>query len=209
MSMNGGITQDTPRRIAFGAGVFFNGVTYSETAAPTEEEIVAGLIGATQEGGKVTITAELFEPDLNGKTVSVAELIQKIGETAIMETSYVELTAEMIARSVIGAIKDSTDKKYDVITSSELRKGHFFEGFGYYGTLLDGRPLIIVFKKALCTNGFGYEGKNKENTKIAATIECKSDLEYGITKLPYAIFIHKESGWTAVAPEDIHEATEA
>lgn len=206
MSIKSGITQGTPAKIAFGAGVFFQGVTYNEKAAPTEEEIIAGIVGATQEGGKVTITPEFFEPDLDGKHVSVMELIQKVGETAVMETSMVEMNPERIAKALIGVMASSTDSNYDVITSSELRKGHFYQGFGYYGELLDGRPFMCIFKNALCTSGFGLEGKNKENGKFAGTFECKSDIEYGVDKLPYALFIRKETGWKSTKLEEITEA---
>lgn len=203
MSLKSGITSGTPAKIAFGAGVFFQGISYSETEAPTEAEIKAAIIGATQEGGKVTITPEFFAPDLDGALVAVKELQQKVGETATMETSMVELTPEYMAHSVIGEINDSTDKNYDVITSSTLKSGHFYEGFGYYGELLDGRPFICIFKNALCTSGFATESKNKENTKFTGTFECQSDIEYGVDKLPYALFIRKASGWTSVQSEEI------
>ena len=208
MSIKTGITSGTPAKIAFGAGVFFQGVTYSETVAPTEEAIKAAIIGATQEGGKLTITPEFFSPDLDGALVAVKELQQKVGETATLETSMVELSAEYMAHSVIGEINDSTDKNYDVVTSSELRSGHFYEGFGYYGELLDGRPFICLFKNALCTSGFATESKNKENTKFTGTFECQSDITYGVEKLPYALFLRKAKGWTAVQTADIDKRAE-
>lgn len=208
MSIKTGITSGTPAKIAFGAGVFFQGVTYSETVAPTEEAIKAAIIGATQEGGKLTITPEFFAPDLDGALVAVKELQQKVGETATLETSMVELSAEYMAHSVIGEINDSTDKNYDVVTSSELRSGHFYEGFGYYGELLDGRPFICIFKNALCTSGFATESKNKENTKFTGTFECQSDITYGVEKLPYALFLRKAKGWTAVQTADIDKRAE-
>lgn len=208
MSIKTGITSGTPAKIAFGAGVFFQGVTYSETVAPTEEAIKAAIIGATQEGGKLTITPEFFAPDLDGALVAVKELQQKVGETATLETSMVELSAEYMAHSVIGEINDSTDKNYDVVTSSELRSGHFYEGFGYYGELLDGRPFICLFKNALCTSGFATESKNKENTKFTGTFECQSDITYGVEKLPYALFLRKANGWTAVQTADIDKRAE-
>lgn len=208
MSIKSGITSGTPAKIAFGAGVFFQGVDYSEQVAPTEETIKAAIIGATQEGGKLTITPEFFAPDLDGALVAVKELQQKVGETATMETSMVELTPEYMAHSVIGEINDSTDKNYDVITSSILKSGHFYDGFGYYGELLDGRPFICIFKNALCTSGFATESKNKENTKFAGTFECQSDIEYGVDKLPYALFIRKSKGWTSVQAGDIDKRAE-
>lgn len=197
MSLKSGITATTPSNIAFGAGVFFSGVEYDEKTAPAEAEIRDCIIGATQEGGKITITPEFFDISLDGALVAVKELKQKVGETAVMETSMVELTGDYIARSVIGDVGESTDKKYEVITSGALNEGHFYEGFGYYGELLDGRPFICIFKNALCTSGFALEGKNKENSKFAGTFECHSDIKYGVDRLPYALFIHTAYGWTA------------
>lgn len=203
MSLKSGITTGTPSKILFGAGVYFHGVAYSETVAPTEEAIRAALVGATQEGGKITITPEFFAPDVDGALVAIKEFKQKVGETAIMEASMIEVSPEYVAKSVIGEINDSTDSDYDVITSSELRSGHFYEGFGYYGELLDGRPFICIFKNALCTSGFALESKNKENSKFTGTFECHSDIEYGTTNLPYALFIRKAEGWTSTTTEEI------
>ena len=195
MAIKSGITAGTPSKIPFGAGVYFNGVEYSETVAPTEAEILAAIMGATQDGGSLTITPEFFAPELDGALVAVKELQNKVGETAKMETSMAELTPELVAKMVIGAINDSTDGDYDVITTAELAAGHFYDGFGYYGRHLDGRPMIVLFNHALCTSGFTMEGKNKTNSVFKGTFECQSDIEYGVDKLPYAIFIRKEDGW--------------
>lgn len=203
MSLKTGITSGTPSKIVFGAGVFFQGVSYDEKVAPTEQEIKVAVVGATQEGGKVTITPTFFAPELDGAYVAVKEFQQKIGETATLETSMVEISPEYMAHAVIGEINNSTDGNYDVITSSELRSGHFYTGFGYYGELLDGRPFIVIFKNALCTSGFASETKNKENSKFTGTFECQSDITYGVEKLPYALFVRKSTGWQSVQAADI------
>lgn len=202
---NSGITTGTPAKLPFGAGVYFQGVTYDEKVAPTAEEIKAAIIGATQDGGTLTITPELFAPELDGATVAVKELQLKVGETAQMEVSIAELTAELAAHLAIGKLTETTDNNYDVVTSAELRAGHFYEGFGYYGKFTDGRPIIIIFKQALCTSGFTTDAKNKTNSVFKGTFACHSDIEYGTTKLPYAIFIRKTTGWTAATPEDLTE----
>lgn len=195
---NSGITTNTPANIPFGAGVYFSGVTYSETVAPTAEEIKAAIIGATQDGGTLTITPELFAPELDGALVAVKELQTKVGETAQMEVSFAELPAELMKNMVIGKVGESTDGNYDVVTSAKLAAGHFYDGFGYYGKHLDGRPMIVLFKQALCTSGFSMEAKNKTNSVFKGTFVCHSDITYGTDKLPYAIFIRKAEGWTPV-----------
>ena len=149
MSIKSGITKGTPSKLLFGAGVFFEGVEYDETKAPTEAEILACIVGATQDGGKLTITPEFFAPELDGATVAIKELQQKVGETASIEASMVEVSPERAAKAIIGEINSTTDGQYDVITSSNLRSGHFYKGFGYYGELLDGRPFICIFKNAM------------------------------------------------------------
>ena len=205
MGIKSGIIKGTPSRIPFGAGVYFQGLEYSETAAPTEEAIKAAIIGATQDGGSLTITPEFFAPELDGATVAVMELQNKVGETASMETSFAELTPELAAKLVIGKVAESTDKNYDVITSAELGAGHFYKGFGFYGEHMDGRPVIIIFKNALCTSGYTMEPKNKTNAIFKGTFECQSDIDYGTTKLPYAIFIRKEEGWVKVDESAVAE----
>ena len=201
--IHSGITSGTPTRILFGAGVYFQGVAYDEKTAPTEEAIKAAIFGATQEGGTFSITPEFYAPELDGATVALKELQKKIGETAQMEVSFAELTADNVAHMVIGKKGDTTDGNYDVITSADLGPGHFYEGFGFYGELLDGRPAIIIFKHALCTSGFTMDAKNKTNSVFKGTFACQSDIEYGTTKLPYAIFIRKAEGWTAADPETV------
>ena len=201
MSIKTGITAGTPSKILFGAGVYFHGLEYSETVAPTEEAIKAAIIGATQEGGTLTITPEFFAPELDGATVSVMELQQKVGETAQMDISFAELTADLMSKMAIGKV--GAAENYDVVTSSVLMKDHFYKGFGFYGEFLDGRPIIILFKNALCTSGFTTDSKNKTNSTFKGTMACQSDIEYGTTKLPYAIFIRKKEGWTSAEASDL------
>lgn len=205
MSANG-ITQGTPSKILFGAGFYFKGITYDEKIAPTLEAMKAGVIGATQEGGTLTITPEFFIPELDGALVELEELERKVGEKAQMEVSFAELTPEYVANTVIGKVSQTTDGEYDVVTSSELGAGHYYNGFGFYGELLDGRPVIILFKKALCTSGFATDPKNKTNSLFKGTFACRSDIEYGVTKLPYAIFIRKLEGWKKVDPTEVAAA---
>lgn len=210
--MNGvhGITQETPTRIPFGAGFYFHGVDYNEKVAPTLEACKAACVGATQEGGTVTFTPEFFDIPLDGATVLVEELKKQIGEKSQMEVSFAELTPDLMAHQMIAQIGETTDGKHKVLTSAGgLRKGHFYAGFGFYGEFIDGREMIIMYKKALCTSGFVMEPKPKANPVFKGTFECHSDLEYGVTKLPYVIFIRNEEGWEVTTPEDLAAVVES
>ena len=199
-----GVTQGTPQNIPFGPGVYFNGVPYDEKVAPTEDVVKAAITGATQEGGSVTITPEFFDIPADGVLVPVEELKVQVGKKASMDVSFLELTPEMVKNQAIGKLGETTDKNFDVITDDDyLRPGHFYKGWGFWGHHVDGREMIVIFKKALCTSGHTYENKNKTNTVFKGTFECHSDIEYGVTKLPFAIFIRKKDGWTAVNADEV------
>lgn len=202
--LNHGVTTTTPTEIPFDVGVYFSGVEYNEKVAPTEETIKKAIIGATQEGGTLTIEPEFFDIPADGAHVLAKELKAKVGETAKIDVSFMQMQPELLRKQVIGSLQDSTDGDYDVITSSEyLKAGHYYSGFGFMGHLLDGREFIVIFKNALCTSGHTSEHKNKTNTVFKGTFECHSDIEYGLTKLPYAIFIRKAEGWTAVNADEV------
>lgn len=210
--MNGvhGITQETATRIPFGAGFYFKGVPYSETVAPTYETCKAACVGATQEGGTVTFAPEYFDIPLDGATVLVEELKQQIGDKSSMDVSFAELTPDLMAHQMIAQIGETEDKKHTVLTSAGgLRKGHFYKGWGFYGEFIDGREMIIMYKKALCTSGFSMENKPKTNSVFKGTFECHSDLEYGVNKLPYVIFIRNAEGWETTTPEDLKAVVDA
>lgn len=205
--LNNGVTANTPREIPFGPGVYFDGVDYNEAVAPTEEAVKAGIIGATQEGGKVVITPEYFDIPVDGVDVLMEELKHKIGEKASIEASFLELKPEFVRKQVIGKLGETTDKNFDVITSDAyLRPSHFYNGCGYWGHLTDGREFIVIFKKALWTSGYEGENKAKTNSVLKGTFECHTDAEYvaehGASKLPYAMFIRKAEGWTAVNADE-------
>lgn len=203
MSIKSGVTSGTPAKIPFGTGVYFSGVAYNENVAPTVAEIKAAIIGATQDGGTLSIIPEFFMPELDGVQVAVKELQNKVGEKAVLETSFAELTADLMKMMAIGKVNASDDGNYDVVTSAELGAGHFYEGFGYYGQFLDGRPMIVIFKHALCTSGVATDNKNKTNSIFKGTFECQSDVDYGVDKLPYAIFIRKAEGWVKEDAENL------
>ena len=207
MSLKNGVTKGTPARVLFGAGVYFQGVEYKEDAPPSDDEILAALMGATQEGGTLTVTPEFYRPEIDGVMVAVQEFEAMIGETGQMEVSFVELTPEYLAHTIIGTVSESTDKNYHVIKPSELGSGHYYKGFGFYGNLMDGRPVIILAKKALCTSGFTTDAKNKTNALFKGTFEFRSDLEAGVNRLPYVIFIRKEEGWTKADIKDVTVTT--
>lgn len=199
-----GITLETPKRIVFGAGVYATGLPWG--TVPTEEEVKAGLIGATNGGGKVTIKPEYIDLEVDGALVKVRNLAQKAGETATMETNMAEISTDFLTKAVVGKHSESEDGKFDVIDSkAKLEDSDYFTGFGYIGQMLDGRALMVIFKNALVTEGLEMEAQNKEQVTIPMTVECYSDASEGddLEKLPYRIYIEKAGEMVETTGEDL------
>lgn len=194
-----GVTASTPERVMLGAGVYAQGLSID--TLPTQEQVLAGIIGATNGGGKIEIVPEFMDLELDGVLVKTKGMTQKVGETAKMETNMAEVIPEMIAKMVVGTDALDEENKYHKITSkAKLVEDDYYSGLGFVGQTLAGNPIIVVFKNALCTSGFSTEAKNKEQAVFAGTFECCADTD-AITKgdsletLPYAIWIYdKEIG---------------
>ena len=199
-----GVTSNTKRNIAFGAGVYAQNLPWG--TVPTEEEVKAGLIGATNGGGKLSIKPNVIPLELDGMLVAVRDMEQKSGEVAEMETNMAEVSTDYLAKSVIGKASETEDGKFDVIeSSSKIDESHYYTGWGYIGQMLDGRALMVIFKNARTTEGLEFEAKNGEQVTIPAKVACYSDAAEGddLEKLPYRIYIEKDGAMEPANVEDL------
>lgn len=184
-----GVTGSTSKNIMLGAGTLMRDFVFAEGAWN------GTIVGATSGGTKLSIVPEILNIDVDGVLVKAKGLVQKIGETATIETNMVEMTKDWIKATVIGAEGASQDERFEVIESKPLiEDGDYIENFAYVGYMTDGSPIIVVFDYAICISGLEAEGKNKENSIFPATFECYAELEEGNTnKLPYHIYIAKKT----------------
>lgn len=199
-----GVTANTAKNIIFGAGVYAQNLPWG--TVPTEEEVKAGLIGATNGGGKLSIKPNVIQLEVDGMLVLVRNMEQKSGETAEMETNMAEVSPEYMAKAVIGKASETEDGKFDVIeSSSKIDDSHYFTGWGYIGQMLDGRALMVIFKNARATEGLEFEAKNGEQVTIPAKVACYSDAAEGddLEKLPYRIYIEKDGAMVPANAEDL------
>lgn len=199
-----GVTPQTPKNIIFGAGVYAQGLPWDKV--PTPEEVKAGLIGATNGGGKLTIKPNVIPLEVDGMLVLVKNMEQKSGETAEMETNMAEVSPDYMAKAVIGKKSTTEDGKFDVIDSkAKIEDSDYYTGWGYIGQMLDGRALMVIFKNARTTEGLEMEAKNGEQVTVPAKVACYSDLAEGedLEKLPYRIYIEKDGAMEPANAEDL------
>lgn len=190
---NNGVTSDTAKNIAFGAGTIHKGLKYMES---TGWNFVESCVGATKGGSSVKITPEFYSVEPDGSTVSIKDFKRKTGEKATMEINLIELTADIIKASIVGTSQDSdiSSTDYTLFTSKEyIEEGDYWENIAFVGETLDGKNIIVILPNALCTSGLSLDGKNGEESVGKYTFECHADASTSLTTLPYKIYYPKET----------------
>ena len=185
---NNGVTSDTAKNIAFGAGTIHKGLKYTES---TGWNFIESCVGATKGGSSVKITPEFYSVEPDGSTVSIKDFKRKTGEKATMEINLIELTADIIKASIVGTSQDSdiSGTDYTLFTSKEdIEEGDYWENIAFVGETLDGKNIIVILPNALCTSGLSLDGKNGEESVGKYTFECHADASTSLTTLPYKIY---------------------
>lgn len=180
-----GITADTPKNLLFSAGTFYKNLEYKTNAW------VGDILGATSGGGKLSITPEYVDAELDGATVAVKGAKFKVGETASIEANFTEIMEGRVVEAL--HLQEDTTKTvtgYKVFKSKAiLDDDDFLKNIAFVGTLTDGRQVIVILPNALCTSAFELEGKNKTQATYTCTFECHADItQDDLYHLPYEIY---------------------
>lgn len=181
-----GITKATSKEILLGAGTYYKGLKY-----------VAGtgwqgtILGATQGGGKVSITGEYMTVEADGATVKVKGLERKVGETATMEINLLEMKEGHLV-DVLHMEEDTTKTipGYKVYkTKANIGDTDYLENIAFVGFLTSGEAVIIIFENGIIEGALEIEPKNKEVSVFTATVECTADIEQDdLEHLPVYIY---------------------
>ena len=178
-----GITENTPKRVALGAGIVVKGLTF-DTAWKYD-----AILGATSGGNSLTIENELKDLEIDGAWVKVEGMTVKTGETATLETNLAEVTKENLKMLVLGTDGEGVTGFDEIVSKDVIESGDYIENLGFIGHTATGDAIIVKFDKALCTSGLNFEGKNKDQTVLKATFECYASLDAeNLKKLPYHIY---------------------
>lgn len=180
-----GITADTPKNLLFSAGTFYKNLEYKTDAWAGD------ILGATSGGGKLSITPEYVDAELDGATVAVKGAKFKVGETASIEANFTEIMEGRVVEAL--HLQEDTTKTvtgYKVFKSKAiLDDKDFLKNIAFVGTLTDGRQVIVILPNALCTSAFELEGKNKTQATYTCTFECHADItQDDLYHLPYEIY---------------------
>lgn len=187
-----GVTNDTPKRILFGAGTIHRNLKKTGKEWNFNESIV----GATNGGSTLTITPEIYNVPVDGPNIKIKELTKKVGEEATLAVNFVEMSDELIqaaalARAVGRASSDgSTEDGYELIESKQqIDDSDFWENIAFVGQTLEGKNIIAILDNALVTSGLPLAGSNRTESTTAMTFTCHAGIEdLDIGTLPWHIY---------------------
>lgn len=181
-----GISTTTPENILLGAG------TYHRNLKFVDGKWTGDILGATNGGGKMSITGEFVDIEVDGALVKVKGMAVKQGGTVTVEANFAELSIPVMKMATLFEEGTSDADGYTMLKDkSAIKDGDYIENFGFVGqTLNDKKTIIFIMENALCTSGMELETKNKEQAVIKLTMEAYANLEDESTfdSLPVKIY---------------------
>lgn len=187
-----GITAKTPDRLLLNAGAFFKNYN-PET--DTVDKAKTKLIGATQGGGSFSAVPTVRPIEIDGASGNIKGMSVIDDWTVTMTANVKEVTVDSMKLALGAATAETSTAPagYTKISGkSDFEDEDYQDNITWVGTLKGSdKPVIIVLKNALSTNG------------LSLTVADK-----GEAVIPITLTGHYDSMDTDTAPFDIYYPTE-
>lgn len=179
-----GVTTATPENILLGAGTYHRNLKFEGNKWGGE------ILGATNGGGKIAITGEFVDIEVDGALVKVKGMTVKQGGTATMEVNFAELSTEVMQMATLFKSGESDAEGFTMLQDkATIEEGDYVGNFGFVGKTANGaKDIIIIMENALCTSGMEIETKNKEQAMVKLTMEAYANNEGDLDTLPVKIY---------------------
>lgn len=179
-----GVSATTPENILLGAGTFHKNLKFADG------HWTGDILGATNGGGKISITGEFVDVEVDGALVKVKGMAVKQGGTVTVEANFAELSIPVMQMATLFKTGDSDAEGYTMLQDkAAIEEGDYVENFGFVGQTLNGaKTIIFIMENALCTSGMEIEAKNKEQAVIKLTMEAYANNEGDLDTLPVKIY---------------------
>lgn len=179
-----GVTTATPENILLGAGTYHRNLKFEDGTWSGD------ILGATNGGGKISITGEFKDIEVDGALVKVKGLVVKQGGTATMEVTFAELSTSVMQMATLFKAGTSDADGYTVLQDkAAIEEGDYVENFGFVGLTANGKKnIVVIMENALCTSGMELEAKNKEQSVVKLTMEAYANNEGDLDTLPVKIY---------------------
>ena len=187
-----GFTEKTAENLLLDAGAFF--VDYDVETDTFETAVTAGkLLGATRGGGQFNATPEIRRIEVDGVSGNAKGLTVIDSWEVKMTANILEVSKEVIARSLTASEIDSTtNEDYDIIKAKNfIELADYIDKVTFVGTLCgsNGARIIQVYN-AINTTGLTLQTQSKNEAVIAMELEGHYDASE-LDNPPFAIFYPK------------------
>lgn len=179
-----GVSNTTPENILLGAGTIHKNLTFADG------KWTGDIIGATSGGNSVEIKGEIVDIELDGALVKVKGLAVMQGGTATMSVNFAELSKDIMKMALIGKEGTSDADGYTMIQPKAIiEEGDYVQNFAFVGKTANGKKdIVVILENALCTSGLKLEGKGKEASVVALTMEAYAEMDGDLDTIPVRIY---------------------
>jgi len=181
-----GISTTTPENILLGSG------TYHRNLKFVDGKWTGDILGATNGGGKISITGEFVDIEVDGALVKVKGMAVKQGGSVTVEANFAELSTDVMKMATLFEEGTSDADGFTMLQDkAAITEGDYVENFGFVGyTLNNAKQIIFIMENALCTSGMEIETKAKEQAVVKLTMEAYANLtdESNFDVLPVKIY---------------------
>lgn len=186
-----GLTSNTKKHIQLDAGALYKNYVVG-TDIPGTSTTDAKLIGATEGGGTMAIVPEVRQIAVDGAKGPVKGFERIDSWTATLSTNVKEVTADSVKMS-LGAATVSTPTApngYKKITpDADFDDADYLTNITWIGKVLGSEsPMMIVFKNALCLNGFNFAVKDKGEGVVPVVLTAHYEVAT-LDEVPVDIYI--------------------
>lgn len=174
-----GYTADTAKHYLLDAGALFKNITFDGVG----EKYTGEPLGATVGGSKLNIKVGIRQPEVDGVLVKVKgnDVIESVEAT--LEGTFKEWRTDNIAAALFADV--TTGDGVTAPADYKIIKGHntilstdYVTNIGYVGKITgEAKPVIILLKNSLNTEGLSFDTKDKEEAGIPFKFEARADAD--------------------------------
>lgn len=194
-----GFTTETAKSLLLNAGAFFK--NFNPATDTFDSAVAAGkLIGATKGGGEFSAVPEVRQIEVDG-VAGRAKGLEIIDSWEVyLKATVLEIKKNTIANGLAASVVDTTTSDdYDIIKAGQaLELNDYIDNVAWVGTLSgSNKPVIIIVKNAINTDGLTLTVKDKNEASIPMTFYGhyeQDDLE----NPPFEIYYPKDTGFYGV-----------
>lgn len=185
-----GLTETTAEKLLLDAGAFFK--NYDILTDTFDTAVEAGkLIGATQGGGSFSAAPTVRAIEIDG-VKGISKGLETIDSWTVTMTANVkEVSVESIMLALGTAKSETTGAPsgYTKITAKpDISAGDYLDNITWAGRLSGSeKPVIIVVKNALSTNGLSITMADKAEAVIPTTVTGHYDAD-NLDEVPFEIY---------------------